>query len=320
MYLSRAQAFMTTIVLFIILPILILLGLYLGGKNTIIDNLIYVFFAANFIFILFRAAYWEFTNYYLRYAYVLIFLVIAIRNLFFIDRSLQSMSDWNVGIDVVVLIVSFILLYLNIAIIRASKKPSKHINLSFPFKNGRYIVTDGGDGNISSLLNYHSKAQVHKSGKSNTSMRFATDIAKMNKIGCTVTSVLTKENKDYEIFHEEVYSPCEANVINVVDEIEDNIPFSRKYPYNVGNCVTLKLDHYYIVMGHLAKGTIAVKPGDRVKPGQLLGIIGNAGLTPRPHLHMQVSECEDGQYWQGESIPIVFNNSYYPVKNKVIKV
>lgn len=149
---------------------------------------------------------------------------------------------------------------MNMGIIRASKKPKKYINLSFPFKNGRYIITDGGYGNISSLLNYHTKAQVHKSGKSNTSMRFATDIAKMNKIGCTVTSVLTKENKDYEIFHEEVYCPCEATVIDIVDGIEDNVPFSRRYPYNVGNCVVLKLDHYYIVMGHLAKGSNSYYP------------------------------------------------------------
>nr|WP_318038348.1 M23 family metallopeptidase [Clostridium estertheticum] len=102
--------------------------------------------------------------------------------------------------------------------------------------------------------------------------------------------------------------------------MEDNIPFGGKYPYNVGNRVILKIDNYYIVMGHLEKDSITVKVGDDVKPGQRLAIIGNSGLTPRPHLHMQVSKCEDGQYWKGKSVPILFNGLYYPIKNKIIKV
>jgi len=73
-------------------------------------------------------------------------------------------------------------------------------------------------------------------------------------------------------------------------------------------------------MGHLAKDSITVKKGDRVKSGEQLAIIGNCKLTPRPHLHMQVSECEDGQYWQGKGIPIFFNDLYYPIKNKTIKI
>jgi hypothetical protein len=193
-------------------------------------------------------------------------------------------------------------------------------NLSFPFKNGRYIITDGGDGNISSLLNYHAKAQIHKSGKSNISMKYATDIAKLDKFGFTVKNILSKENKEYQIFHEKVYYPCEAIVMEVVNGIKDNIPFSRKYPYNVGNHVVLKIDNSYIVMGHLANDSITVKEGDQVKLGYLLAQIGNSGFSPRPHLHMQVSKCEDGQYWQGESIPIFFNDLHYPIKNKIIKV
>jgi hypothetical protein len=210
-------------------------------------------------------------------------------------------------------------MYLNISFVRASKKPEDCINLSFPFRAGRYIITDGGDGKISSLLNYHYKAQIHKGGKSNTSMRYAIDIAKLNKVGFTVKNVLTKKNKDYVIFHEKVYCPCEATVVEIVNGIEDNIPFSGKYPYNVGNRIVLKKNNYYIVMGHLAKDSITVKLGDVVNVGQQLAIIGNGGFSPRPHLHMQVSKCEDGQYWKAEGVSIYFNEVFYPTKNKIIK-
>ncbi len=320
MFLSRVQLFISTKILNIVLPILISFGLFQFGKGNIIETVIYIFFVGNFIFLLFKTAPWEFTNYYSRYVLALIFLIVAFRNLFMINTGIQGIFDIKVFKDVLVLVPSLILMYFNISSIRASKKPEDCINLSFPFKDGKYIITDGGDGKISSLLNYHNKAQIHKNGKSNTSMRYATDIAKLNKFGFTVTNCLTKKNKNYEIFNEKVYCPCEATVVEIVNGIEDNIPFSGKYPYNVGNRIILKIDNYYIVMGHLAKDSIAVKVGDRVKSGQQLAIIGNSGLTPRPHLHMQVSKCEDGQYWQGKGVPIFFNDLYYPIKNKIIKV
>jgi len=51
--------------------------------------------------------------------------------------------------DILVLVSSLNLMYFNISSIRASKKPEDCLNLSFPFKDGKYIITDGGDGKIS---------------------------------------------------------------------------------------------------------------------------------------------------------------------------
>lgn len=320
MFLGRVQTFIATHLGYIVLPILTLFGLYKYGNGSLIDIIMYTFFVGNFIFFLFKTAYWENINYYFRYVFVFLFVVITVRNLTFINKGVESVSNFKVFIYALVLILSLMLTYLNVASIRGSRKPTDCINLAFPFKDGRYIITDGGDGSISPLINYHTKAQIHKGAKTNTSMRYATDIGKIDKFGYTVTSVLTKENKDYKIFHEKIYCPCDAVVIKVIDGIEDNIPFSKVYPYNVGNCVVLKTNNYYIVMGHLARGSIKVKVRDEVKVGQLLALTGNCGLTPRPHLHMQVSECEDGEYWQGKGIPIYFNNLCYPVKNKIIKV
>ncbi len=43
---------------------------------------------------------------------------------------------------------------------------------------------------------------------------------------------------------------------------------------------------------HLRQGSIAVKPGDRVKAGQRLGLIGLSGFTQYPHLHITVRHGE----------------------------
>jgi hypothetical protein len=320
MFLSRVQLFIVVITTHIILPVLLLLGLFLFGKGSLIGAIVCIFFVGNLIFLLFKIGNWEFTWYYLRYFYVLAFLIISFGNLIKLYMHVEIIYSINAFIEVGVFVLASGIMCLNINALRASIKPQNCLDLTFPFKNGKYIITDGGDGKISSLLNYHNKAQIHKTGQTNSSMRYATDIVKHNKYGFTVKNVLTDQNEQYEIFHEKVYSPCNATVIKVVEGIQNNIPFSFNFPYNVGNSVVLKVDSYYIVMGHFHPGSIIVKEGEQVKAEQQLGMIGNSGLTPRPHLHIQVSKCEDGFYWGGEGIPILFKNFQYPTKNRVFKV
>jgi murein DD-endopeptidase MepM/ murein hydrolase activator NlpD len=56
----------------------------------------------------------------------------------------------------------------------------------------------------------------------------------------------------------------------------------------LGNAI--KIDHgygYQTVYGHLNK--ILVRHGQRVKRGDVIGLVGNTGLSTGPHLHYQVS-------------------------------
>ncbi len=316
MFLSRVQVFIITMTLFVFLPVLILSGLFFLGKDSFFGAIHLIIVSGNLIFLLFKAGPWEFTWFYLRHIIFLAYLAVSVLTIIF---NANAPFVLNYG-EYIIFAAMVVALFLNINAVRALKRPAKCLNLEFPFKNGRYLVTDGGDGSISSLVNYHNKAQVHKRGNSNSSMRFATDIVKLDKKGFTVSSPLTSKNESYAIYNQKVYSPCDAVVVEVVDGIENNIPFSRNFPYNVGNHVVLKKDNNYIVMGHLNKNTITVREGDTVSTHQLLGLIGNSGLTPRPHLHMQVSEAQDSLFWTGRGVPISFNNLPYPVKNTLLKV
>ncbi|HTK36833.1 MAG TPA: M23 family metallopeptidase [Caulobacteraceae bacterium] len=58
-----------------------------------------------------------------------------------------------------------------------------------------------------------------------------------------------------------------------------------------GNAVVLThADGFQTGYCHMAKGSVAVKPGDLVKAGQPIGRVGLSGLTEFPHLHFQVSQ------------------------------
>jgi len=44
----------------------------------------------------------------------------------------------------------------------------------------------------------------------------------------------------------------------------------------------------FALYAHLQKGTIRVHPGDSVKRGQVLALVGNSGNSVVPHLHFHV--------------------------------
>ena len=57
---------------------------------------------------------------------------------------------------------------------------------------------------------------------------------------------------------------------------------------------------------HMRGGTVPIKVGDEVKAGQLLGRVGNSGLSQIPHIHFNLM---DGEQWlEAKGLPALFSN------------
>jgi murein DD-endopeptidase MepM/ murein hydrolase activator NlpD len=86
--------------------------------------------------------------------------------------------------------------------------------------------------------------------------------------------------------------------VAVKDSIPENVPgvTSRAVPITLetvgGNHVIIDIGGgYYAFYAHLRPGSIRVKVGDRVKRGQVVGLVGNSGNSTEPHLHFHVSDA-----------------------------
>jgi len=199
-----------------------------------------------------------------------------------------------------------------IVIFRHDKNRSEII---FPFRQGKYLVTDGGNSKTSRLMNYHFYSPVHMKNKTNYSMLFATDIVRIDN---QRRRFLPAQNEDYPIFGEKVFSPVSGVVVRVENSINDNTPYSGGYPYNTGNTIVIRNDSRYFLLGHLKKGSIIVKAGDVISGNDYLAEAGNSGYSERSHIHMQLVECDTENFWKGIGISIAFNNKNL-FKNRIIR-
>ena len=185
--------------------------------------------------------------------------------------------------------------------------------MKLPFK-GEWFVTWGGD---TKEQNYHVESVAQKN---------AFDILITDQNGITHKGEGQK-NEDYYAFGKELFAPCDGEVVLVVDGVKDNVPGVLNPIYIPGNTVIIKTAAgEYAFFAHFKQNTIAVKQGQKVSTGQLLGLCGNSGNSSEPHLHFHLQNIEDMVKATGakcffDQIKVngVLKSDYSPVKGDKIE-
>jgi len=73
------------------------------------------------------------------------------------------------------------------------------------------------------------------------------------------------------------------------DQVPGKLPEGLQFDVVCGNFVLQDIgDGYSAFYAHMIPGSVRVKAGDKVKRGQVLGLIGNSGNTSAPHLHFHI--------------------------------
>lgn len=152
----------------------------------------------------------------------------------------------------------------------AQRHCGAEISLWLPF-SGRWTVWQGCDGQW-----------THKGV-----WRHAYDFVLTGPDGRT-HSLDGSRLEHYHAFHKPVLSPLRGVVVRVVRDLPDNPPGSVDHASHWGNVVILR-DEWgtHVVVAHFACATIRVTEGEWVERGTVLGLCGNSGYSPQPHIHIQ---------------------------------
>jgi murein DD-endopeptidase len=142
----------------------------------------------------------------------------------------------------------------------------------------------------------HRRALIPVGGTPSIAQRFAIDYVRVSDHDSTFTGDRLK-NASYYAYGQDALAVGDGFVVAVKDGIPENVPgiTSRAVPITLetvgGNHVILDLGGgRYAFYAHLQPGSLRVKLGDRVRTGQVLGLVGNSGNSTEPHLHFHLSD------------------------------
>lgn len=257
------------------------------------------------VLFLLLAGQWVFLSYYLKYAAIFFYLLAVLKSRARLKRrSIFARVERNGRSGPIKAALFFLFIFLCAAAIRGRYYSGEPVELSFPLKNGRYYVMQGGSGFVLNAFHGFESSQ-----------RRAVDLVKLNFYGNRAGGLFPKKLSSYAVFGDTVYSPCDGIVVRSSDGAPDDPRDKGDYKDNPsGNHVIINCKGVYVLIAHMMGNSLRAGKGDSVKTGAPLGNVGNSGDSMEPHLHIQATkELTPG----GEGVPILFNG-YFLVMNSVV--
>ena len=179
----------------------------------------------------------------------------------------------------------------------------KVVRIDPPLAGSGWVAANG-PGNDD---RHHRVSVLSVNGTPFISQRFAVDWIQLGSDG-RIFKNKGKRNADWPGYGAELLAVADGVVADVRDGIPENKPLTvvRAVPMTLetlgGNYVVLEIGtKRYAFYAHLIPGSVRVKIGDRVKRGQVLGLLGNSGNSDAPHLHFHV--CDGMDFLFSEGIP-----------------
>ncbi|WP_052434466.1 M23 family metallopeptidase [Streptacidiphilus melanogenes] len=169
---------------------------------------------------------------------------------------------------------------------RHDRPAARSSPLSWPLGEGDWQVVEG-DGR---LLNHHWSVPAQ---------RGALDIVGRARGGRSSRPVFPGRLSDYPIYRVPVLAPAAGRVVVARDGAPDH-PTAGTHP--AGNHVVIDTGRERILLAHLTPGSIEAAPGDHVRAGQRLGLVGSSGNSTEPHLHIHAVR-------DGVPLTLVFNDT-----------
>jgi hypothetical protein len=157
-----------------------------------------------------------------------------------------------------------------------------------PLRGSNYVA---GDSCCDATL--HTRATLPIDGQVWLAQRYAVDYEQLDADNRLYSG--KKKIDNYTIYGQEAIAVANGTVVKVTDGVPQQKP--GVFPKNItpaeadGNAVILDIGGgNFALYGHFQPGSVRVKEGERVKRGEVLGLVGNSGNSLAPHLHFHVTD------------------------------
>ena len=289
-----------------LLPLSLLLRLWVERSAHLGGWLATIFFLGAYLVFLHIAGTWSWFGFRFRTILPLIFVATTAGTWpgWYAGAPAPALDDWT---PLFQWALGGVFVWLALRAWQGRRTPEFALALGFPLRGGTFVVGQGGG---SAVVNHH---YPHRS------QRFALDVLALGPGGTRARGLYPRDPQRYAIWGAEVVSPCDGTVVSAADEFPDWTPPNRDPAHPPGNHVAIETENAVVYLAHLMNGSVRVRVGERVRAGQLLGLVGNSGNTTEPHLHIHAESGRySGQMSGGAGVPILLGGKFLVRNDRVV--
>ncbi|CAN5468454.1 M23 family metallopeptidase [soil metagenome] len=161
--------------------------------------------------------------------------------------------------------------------------------LSAPLRGERYIAADACCDAVR-----HTRAVLPVNGQTFLAQRYAIDFEQADAAN-RIFAGDAHDPTHYAIFGQDVLAVADGTVVGTRNDLAEQTPGT--YPANIpidqadGNFVVLDIGNgFFVNYAHMQPGSVRPKLGDKVRRGDVIGLVGNTGNSVAPHLHLHVMD------------------------------
>jgi Peptidase family M23 len=180
------------------------------------------------------------------------------------------------------------------------------IEVAPPLRGPGWVTAEG----CCSPINSHRGATLSIDGTVRVPERFAIDFVQLNADDRLFTGPID-ELSSYAYFGVPIHSATAGTVVGLQDGRPEQTPGALPTGQTIqtagGNYVVVRIAKgRFAFYAHMQPRSLRVGIGDRVRAGQVLGLLGNTGNTDAPHLHFHIMDGPSPL--QSNGLPFVFTS------------
>lgn len=159
-----------------------------------------------------------------------------------------------------------------------------------PLRGKNWVATNGCCDRITP----HRGAIITVNGMVQAPERFAIDWEQLDDENRMFEGDKEKLS-NWKYYGAPIHSVADGAVVNLYDGLDEQVPGPNPAAVTTegigGNMLVVDIGGgAYAFYAHLQRGSLKAKLGDKVKAGQVLGLLGNTGNSTAPHLHFHLMD------------------------------